>query len=128
MSERFLPEWRLERRGDEYVYYEGVFSRGIRVTKQEAQVYLTGDEGAWSDIVHGREATEPPRPYWPSLARRVASIPYHIHFLMAFIGTIMIANYFRTSSTPTATVELGFGFALVAFGVAGLWLSHRGAE
>ena len=128
MSDRFLPEWNLERRGGEYVYYEGVFSRGIRVTGQEAQVYLTGDEGAWSDIVHGREATEPPRPYWPSLGRRIMSLPYRIHPLMASTGTIMIANYFRTGSTSAATIGLGFGFAFVAFGVAGLWLSHRGAR
>jgi hypothetical protein len=123
MDERPFREWRLERKGDEIIFYEGPFTGGVRVSASEAEVYLSGDSGAWSDIIHGRERTEPPRPYWPNLLIRLASMPLQFQFCAILVGIGFVVK----ASKAATLIDLLLGVAgilLVASGAYGFWSSR----
>jgi hypothetical protein len=67
-------EWSFQAVDGGYIYYAWPNSKGIRVTKEEREVFLKGVSDEWYSIIDGRDATEPPRPYWPELWKRLRSI------------------------------------------------------
>jgi hypothetical protein len=121
MDERPFREWALERRDGAIIFYEGLFARGVRISAAEAEVYLGGDEGAWSDIIHGRERTEPPRPFWPALTARSAAFPAGFYALGILIGASFVARGTRAIAAPAAVLQSGLGVVVIAFSLYGFW-------
>jgi len=122
MGGRPYGQWKIEPKGDGFIFYGGLFSRGIRISRAEAEIWLSGDEAAWSDIIQGRTPTEPPRPYWPALQSRLASLPRGYHFLLVMVGLSFVAQAIRASSLLGGVIQGVGGAVAIGFGCLGLWL------
>ena len=85
---------------------------------------MSGDEAAWSDIIHDRVKTEPPRPYWPALLQRMASFPSRYHALIAVAGAGLFANAVKSDSVFDYLLGGTAGLIMSVFGGFGYWLAR----
>ena len=69
MDDRHLKTTAFEPVDDGYVYYERAWAKGIRVTVDERELYLSGAHIDWLQAIVGRHKSEPRRPYWRGVKR-----------------------------------------------------------
>ncbi|QNA86004.1 hypothetical protein G4G27_19975 [Sphingomonas sp. So64.6b] len=69
MDDRHLKTTAFEPMDDGYVYYESAWAKGIRVTADERELYLSGAHIDWLRMIVGRDKSEPRRPYWRGVKR-----------------------------------------------------------
>ena len=122
--------WQFEPDGEDYIYYPGPRSRGIRVTAAERDVFIHGTPDEWLDVIADREPTEPPRPYWPAFFERIRDFPLEMAIFPLGIGLLCIKKAYETyvslpfadDRAPLAFVAWSFGaLMLVPWGLFSLW-------
>ncbi len=69
MDNRHLKTTAFEPKADGYVYYESAWAKGIRVTVDERELYLSSAHIDWLRAIDGRDKLEPRRPYWRCVKR-----------------------------------------------------------
>jgi hypothetical protein len=71
MSERRreLLSTAFDRVDGQWVWFPNAWSRGIMVTAEERELYLTFAPVAFRQAIKGRPPTRPRRPYWATLGR-----------------------------------------------------------
>ena len=71
MENRHLKTTAFERTADGYVYYESAWAKGVPVTAEERELYLSGARIEWFSAILDREKSEPRRAYWQTFRRMV---------------------------------------------------------
>ncbi|WP_229726678.1 hypothetical protein [Sphingomonas alpina] len=69
MNDRHVKTAAFEPINDGYVYYESAWAKGIRVTADERELYLSGAHIDWLRAIVGRDKSRPRRPYWRGVKR-----------------------------------------------------------
>lgn len=64
----------FEREGDQWVWYANAFAKGVHVSAKERELYLDFNPLGFRQAIRGRAASEPRRPYMPTLKRILVAI------------------------------------------------------
>lgn len=67
--DRHIYSTAFERSPSGFVYYERAWTKGVPVSAEEREVYLSGARIDWLRATVGRPAVVPRRPYWPAVKR-----------------------------------------------------------
>lgn len=57
-----------------WIWYANAWSRGVVVTSEERDLYTTRRPLAFRRAIRGRPASEPRRPYWPTVKRMLIAM------------------------------------------------------
>lgn len=64
----------FERLEDGWIYYRRAWSRGVRVTREERDLFCSFRPLAFRRAIADRLPSEPRRPYWPTLRRLLTAM------------------------------------------------------
>ncbi|PKP93236.1 MAG: hypothetical protein CVT77_06195 [Alphaproteobacteria bacterium HGW-Alphaproteobacteria-16] len=118
-QQREMLELSFEQAEHGFVYYHYRWSRGIPVTAEERDEYLTipvfGSRRAWRRSLAGRETT-PPRAYRPVARKLLKMMPLSMAIYSLFFGVVGLILGFNEANMAPATVYVAVGCAMLFFG------------
>ena len=59
----------FERIGGQWIWYGNAWAKGVPVSSEERELYLSFKPFAFRSAIKGRVATQPRRPYWRTVKR-----------------------------------------------------------
>lgn len=103
-EERAFLDSDFEPDGAGFLFYRTHWSRGIPVSAAERQAYLArsfGDERRhFEEMIRGRAATGPRRPYWRSYGRMLAAFPASFGAAFLAFGAMFLLRAFVSDDPP----------------------------
>lgn len=69
MNDRHLKSTGFEPTPSGFAYYENAWSKGLEVSAEERELYLSGAYSDWLSATYGRDATLPARKWLPGVKR-----------------------------------------------------------
>lgn len=116
-EERAFLDSGFEADGDDFLFYRSHWSRGIPVSAAEREAYLAGtiddERSHFEEMIRGRAATGPRRPYWRSYARMLGAVPASFGAAFLAFGALFLVRGFAADDPPALT-----GLWLVAGGLS----------
>jgi hypothetical protein len=134
-EERAFLETSFEPDGDGFLFYRSHWARGIPVTAAEREACLArpfdDERRRFEEMISGRAASGPRRPYWRSYGRMLGAFPASFGAAFLAFGAMFLIRSWG-GGDPAVLLWLwsiagglsaGFGLQIV---LVGLWRAWRG--
>jgi len=119
-QQRKLLELSFEPSSGGYLYYRNRWARGVPVTAEERDSYLSasvlGSRGAFYTAIRGRAATAPPRKFGPVYWKILSRMPVAMGGVALFFGVALASDWFAAGPILGRAVLVILGIVLVVFG------------
>lgn len=103
-EERALLDSSFEPYGEGFLFYRTHWSRGIPVSAAEREAYLArafgDDRYHFEEMIRGRAASGPRRPYWLSYSRMLAAFPASFGAAFLAFGAMFLGRAYFGDDPP----------------------------
>jgi len=137
-EERALLDTSFEPDGDGFLFYRSHWSRGIPVSAAEREAYLArpfdAERRRFEELIRGRPATAPRRPYGRSQARMLAAFPASVAVAGLAFGAMFLSRAYAAEDSPALValwwiaggLSAGFGLGIVLVRLGGARRREKG--